>query len=56
MVLAIDAPYRAEDAAIVPITIRTLLPAGDGRQVRRITLVIDEKSLAGGRDLRIRAG
>lgn len=42
VVLAIDAPYRAEDAAIVPITIRTLLPAGDGRQVRRITLVIDE--------------
>ena len=42
VVVAIDAPYRAEDAAIVPITIRTLLPAGESRQVRRITLVIDE--------------
>jgi sulfur-oxidizing protein SoxY len=41
-VLALDAPYRAEDAAIVPITIRVLLPPEDGRQVRRITLVIDE--------------
>jgi Sulphur oxidation protein SoxZ len=28
-VLAIDAPYRAEDAAIVPVAIRSLLPAGD---------------------------
>jgi sulfur-oxidizing protein SoxY len=41
-VLALDAPYRAEDAAIVPLTIRILLPPEDGRQVRKITLVIDE--------------
>lgn len=41
-VLAIDAPYRAEDAAVVPVTIRTLLPSGDARTVRRVTLVIDE--------------
>lgn len=34
-VIAIDAPYRAEDAAVVPITLRTL------RAVRKITLVID---------------
>ncbi len=40
-VLALDAPYRAMDAAVVPITIRTLLPPGDPRTVRRITLVID---------------
>ena len=40
-VLALDAPYRALDAAVVPITIRTLLPPGDTRTVRRITLVID---------------
>ncbi len=39
-VLAIDAPYRAEDAAVVPITLRTLQPLGDG--VRSITLVIDQ--------------
>lgn len=40
-VLALDAPYRALDAAVVPITIRTTLPPGDPRTVRRITLVID---------------
>ncbi len=40
-VLALDAPYRAMDAAVVPITIRTLLPPGDPRTVRRITLIID---------------
>lgn len=34
-VIAIDAPYRAEDAAVVPIMLRTLRP------VRKITLVID---------------
>ncbi len=40
-VISIDAPYRAEDAAVVPITLRTTLAAGDGRRVRKITLVID---------------
>ncbi len=39
-VLAIDAPYRADDAAMVPITLRTLPPAG-GR-VHGITVVIDQ--------------
>jgi sulfur-oxidizing protein SoxY len=39
--LVIDAPYRAEDAAVVPVAVRTTLPAGDSRQVRKITLVID---------------
>lgn len=38
----LEAPYRAEDAAIVPMTIRTALPEGDPRHVTRITLVIDE--------------
>ena len=38
--LAIEAPYRAEDAAVVPVTLRTTLPAGDTRQVRAITLVV----------------
>ena len=41
-VIAIDMPYRAEDAAIVPVTLRTKLSPGDGRRVLRITLVIDQ--------------
>ena len=40
--LAIDAPYRAEDAALVPIGIRSLLADDDARGIRGITLVIDE--------------
>ena len=40
-VLALDAPYRAMDAAVVPITIHTLLRPGDPRTVRRISLIID---------------
>jgi sulfur-oxidizing protein SoxY len=41
-IVAIDAPYRAEDAALVPIGLRCLLPADDARRLRSITLVIDE--------------
>jgi sulfur-oxidizing protein SoxY len=41
-VLAIDAPYRAEDAAMVPISIRALGQADDARRIDRLTLVIDE--------------
>src|SRR3981189_327966 len=40
--MAIEMPYRAEDAAIVPVTLRTTLPPGDSRRVLRITLVIDQ--------------
>jgi sulfur-oxidizing protein SoxY len=40
-VIAIDAPYRAEDAAVVPIALQTGLGTGDGRELRKITLVID---------------
>lgn len=40
--LAIEAPYRAEDAAIVPISIRIAEPEDDTRRVDQITLVIDE--------------
>jgi sulfur-oxidizing protein SoxY len=40
--IAIEMPYRAEDAAIVPVTLRTKLPVGDSRRVLRITLVIDQ--------------
>jgi sulfur-oxidizing protein SoxY len=39
--LTIDAPYRAEDAAVVPVGLHTTLAADDPRQVRKITLVID---------------
>ena len=41
-VIAIEMPYRAEDAAIVPVTLRSKLPADDSRQIKSITLVIDE--------------
>jgi sulfur-oxidizing protein SoxY len=40
--IAIEMPYRAEDAAIVPVTLRVRLPPGDSRRVRAITLVIDQ--------------
>jgi sulfur-oxidizing protein SoxY len=40
--LAIDMPGRAEDAAIVPVTVRATLPMGDPRRVTAFTLVIDE--------------
>jgi sulfur-oxidizing protein SoxY len=41
-VIAIEMPYRAEDAAIVPVTLRVKLPPADGRRVVAITLVIDQ--------------
>jgi sulfur-oxidizing protein SoxY len=41
-VITIEMPYRAEDAAIVPVTLRTRLSPGDDRRVRTITLVIDQ--------------
>src|SRR5215468_5951601 len=41
-VIAIEMPYRAEDAAIVPVTLRTALPPGDTRVLKAITLVIDQ--------------
>src|SRR5476649_514291 len=40
--MAIDAPYRAEDAAMVPISIRALGPAGEARRIESLTLLIDE--------------
>lgn len=41
-VIAIEMPYRAEDAAIVPVTLRTRLAPTDSRRVVAITLVIDQ--------------
>jgi sulfur-oxidizing protein SoxY len=40
--IAIDMPARAEDAAIVPVTMRSTLAPGDGREVRAFTLIIDQ--------------
>ena len=40
--IAVDMPYRAEDAAMVPVTLRATLPPGDARSVKAITLVIDQ--------------
>jgi sulfur-oxidizing protein SoxY len=41
-IVKIEAPARAEDAAIVPMTVRFELPPGDPRKVARLTLVVDE--------------
>ena len=40
--IAIEMPARAEDAAIVPVTLRATLPPGDARVLKAFTLVIDE--------------
>lgn len=40
-IVSLDAPYRAEDAAVTPLTLRLGLPAGDGRAIKTVTLVID---------------
>ena len=41
-IVAIEAPARAEDAALVPMTVRTTLDPADPRRVTEITLIIDE--------------
>jgi sulfur-oxidizing protein SoxY len=41
-VIGIEMPYRAEDAAIVPVTLRSKLAPTDDRRVVAITLVIDQ--------------
>jgi sulfur-oxidizing protein SoxY len=38
----LDMPARAEDAAVVPVAMRLTLPAGDARQLRGLTLIIDQ--------------
>jgi sulfur-oxidizing protein SoxY len=40
--IAIEMPYRAEDAAIVPLTFRSTMPPGDPRRLQAVTIVIDE--------------
>ena len=39
--LTLDTPYRAEDAAVVPVALQTMVAADDPNRVRKITLVID---------------
>src|SRR5882724_8595829 len=41
-VIAVEMPYRAEDAAIVPVTLRSKLSPDDSRRIVAITLVIDQ--------------
>jgi sulfur-oxidizing protein SoxY len=40
--VGIEMPARAEDAAIVPVTMRVTLPSGDPRRLKALTLVIDD--------------
>jgi sulfur-oxidizing protein SoxY len=40
--ITLEAPYRAEDAALVPMKLGFALPPGDARQAKKITLVIDQ--------------
>jgi len=54
--VAIEMPYRAEDAAIVPVTLRATLPPGDTRTVKAITLVIDENPAPVAATFRVGAG
>jgi sulfur-oxidizing protein SoxY len=41
-IVAFEAPARAEDAALVPMTFSAKPPPGDARRVAKLTLVIDE--------------
>lgn len=38
----LTAPTRAEDAAMVPVEAEVMLPAGDTRTVKKLTLIVDE--------------
>ncbi len=40
-VIALDAPVRAYDAAVVPLTITALMPQTEGRYIKTLHLVID---------------
>ena len=44
-VLTLDAPYRAHDAAVVPIRIEPAFPQTGERHIRTVTLLIDENPL-----------
>ncbi len=40
-IVRLETPYRAEDAAVVPIAVRPLLDPAGGRRIRALWLVID---------------
>ena len=41
-VVALEMPYRAEDGAFVPTTLRLNVPPADSRSIKTVTLVIDQ--------------
>jgi sulfur-oxidizing protein SoxY len=41
-VIGIEMPMRAEDASLVPVTLRSKLSPSDSRRIKTITLVIDQ--------------
>src|SRR6266480_3558606 len=43
--VGIEMSARAEDAAIVPVTMRVTLPPGDSRRLKALTLVIDNNPI-----------
>jgi len=57
-IIAIEMPSRAEDAAVVPVTLRLNMPPGDTRSVKAVTLVIDQNPapVAASFELGARAG
>ena len=44
-VVSLDAPVRAEDAALVPMTLSIHMPPGDPRRVVKLSLIIDENPM-----------
>ena len=44
-VLSIEAPYRAHDAAVVPISLDAAFPQSEERYIKTVTLLIDENPL-----------
>ena len=41
-VIEIEAPYRAEDPALVPLKIRSKLPQSENRYIKRIVVLVDK--------------
>jgi sulfur-oxidizing protein SoxY len=40
--IALEAPKRAQDAAVVPVTVRALQPQTPGRYIKTVHLIVDE--------------
>ena len=39
--LSLEAPYRAQDAALVPVTVKAVLPADADWSIKTLTLLVD---------------